>query len=297
MFEKPVINFSPATERRSDELFSILIPTWNNLPYLKFCIDSILKNSFYKHQIIVHVNEGTDGTLEWIKEQGFSYTASNQNAGVCYALNAMSTLAVTDYIVYMNDDMYACKNWDYNLFEEIKKKADCYFYFSGTMIEFEDTGNKAVLAPYDFGQNPETFDETGLCEFVSRQQHPDWYGASWPPSIVHKKLWNQVQGYSTEYSPGFYSDPDFAMKLWNAGVRDFRGIGSSLVYHFRCKSTGRVMRNDGRKTFAKKWGFPASFFYKDVLKMGEIYEAGKFLKFPSGIKLWLAKIRAAFIKI
>lgn len=297
MFEKPIIKFFPAIERRPDDLFSILIPSWNNLPYLKLCIESIHKNSFYKHQIIVHVNEGTDGTLEWIKEQGFSYSCSEQNAGVCYALNAMSTLAVTSYIVYLNDDMYVCKNWDYNLFAEIEKRGDNQFYFSGTMIEYEDTGNKAVLAPHDFGHNLETFDETKLCEFVSRIQAPNWNGASWPPSIVHKKLWDQVQGYSTEYSPGFYSDPDFAMKLWKAGVRDFRGIGTSLVYHFRCKSTGRVLRNDGRKTFAKKWGVPASFFYKEVLKMGEECKPGKMLKFPSGIKLWFAQIRAAFIKI
>ncbi len=219
MFEKPLIEFFPALKEPDKALFSVLIPSWNNLPYLKFCIDSIHKNSFYKHQIIIHVNEGTDGTLEWVKKQGYSYSYSNLNAGVCYALNAMSTLAVTDYIVYMNDDMYACKNWDLNLYEEIKKKEDIYFYFSGTMIEYENTGNRAVIAPHDFGRDLETFDETKLNEFVSHLKHPDWYGACWPPSIVHKKLWNQVQGYSTEYSPGFYSDPDFERTLQSSHIR------------------------------------------------------------------------------
>ena len=44
-------------------MFSILIPTYNNLEYLKLCIDSIKKNSNFKHQIIVHVNVGRDGTM------------------------------------------------------------------------------------------------------------------------------------------------------------------------------------------------------------------------------------------
>ena len=48
-------------------MFSILIPTYNNLEYLKTCINSIKKNSKFNHQIIVHVNEGSDGTLEFIK--------------------------------------------------------------------------------------------------------------------------------------------------------------------------------------------------------------------------------------
>jgi glycosyltransferase involved in cell wall biosynthesis len=37
-------------------MFSIIIPTFNNLDYLKMCISSIKKNSKFKHQIIVHVN-------------------------------------------------------------------------------------------------------------------------------------------------------------------------------------------------------------------------------------------------
>ena len=44
-------------------MFSI-IPTFNNLDYLKLCLDSIKKNSEYNHEIIVHVNDGSDGTLD-----------------------------------------------------------------------------------------------------------------------------------------------------------------------------------------------------------------------------------------
>ena len=44
---------------------SIVIPTYNNLEYLKFTIESILKNSKYKHEIVLHINEGIDGTLDY----------------------------------------------------------------------------------------------------------------------------------------------------------------------------------------------------------------------------------------
>ena len=49
-------------------LFSILIPTWNNLAFLKLCLKSIAKNSTFNHQILIHVNDGSDGTLEWVKK-------------------------------------------------------------------------------------------------------------------------------------------------------------------------------------------------------------------------------------
>ena len=50
--------------------FSILIPTWNNLSFLKLCVESIRENSSLEHQIIVHINDGSDGTLEWVKAEG-----------------------------------------------------------------------------------------------------------------------------------------------------------------------------------------------------------------------------------
>ncbi|MBC7383164.1 MAG: glycosyltransferase [Bacteroidia bacterium] len=295
MFVKPSIQFFPTAQRNSMDLFSILIPSWNNLDYLKLCIHSINSNSFYNHQLIIHINEGTDGTLEWIQQQGYSYTYSTQNAGVCYALNAMATLVQTNYILYINDDMYVCANWDEHLFKVIETKKDNLFYYSGTMIEYEDSGNKAVISPFDFGRDISTFKEAELTAFAAQINHPDWFGSCWPPSIVHKSLWEQAGGYNVAYSPGFYSDPDFAMKLWQLGVRDFRGIGASLVYHFKCRSTGRVIRNNGRKTFAKTWGIPASFLYREVLKMGLLYDPKVRLKFPTNFKFVWAKIRAFYI--
>ena len=47
-------------------MFSILIPTFNNLDYLKICIQSLRKNSKFNHQIIPHVNVGDDGTLKYL---------------------------------------------------------------------------------------------------------------------------------------------------------------------------------------------------------------------------------------
>ena len=50
-------------------MFSILIPTFNNVKYLELCINSIKKNSKYDHQIVVHVNIGDDGTIEYLNKK------------------------------------------------------------------------------------------------------------------------------------------------------------------------------------------------------------------------------------
>ena len=38
-------------------MFSIIVPTYNNIEYLKILISSIKKNSKFNHEIIVHVND------------------------------------------------------------------------------------------------------------------------------------------------------------------------------------------------------------------------------------------------
>jgi len=85
-------------------------------------------------------------------------------------------------------------------------------------------------------------------------------------------LWDLVGGYSIEFSPGMYSDPDFSMKLYKAGVRNFKGIHKSRVYHFGSKSTKRIKKNNGYYQFINKWGFTSSVLTKKILKRGEPYE-------------------------
>ena len=57
-------------------MFSIVVPTFNNIQYLKLLISSIKKNSKFQHEIILHINEGTDGTIEYAKKNNIIHTYS-----------------------------------------------------------------------------------------------------------------------------------------------------------------------------------------------------------------------------
>jgi len=262
-----MISYHPVTS--AGEKFSILLPSWNNLAYLQKCIESIRKNSAFAHQVIVHVNDGSDGTLEWLQQQKIDYTYSKENVGICFALNAARTLARTEYIAYMNDDMYVLPGWDKALADEIEKAGTTLFFFSSTMVEPYDSGNPCVIAPHDYGRDLQSFREEQLLKDFNSFEKNDWMGATWPPNVVHVSTWDLVGGYSTEFSPGMYSDPDFSMKLWHAGVRLFKGVAASKVYHFGSKSTLRVKKNNGYRQFIKKWGITPSMLNEQYIKRGE----------------------------
>lgn len=258
--------------RHQEPLFSIFIPTWNNLPFLKLCIASIEKNSTYRHEILIHVNDGSDGTLEWVRERGFKYTHSLDNIGVCWAMNGLRTLMTTDYVMYINDDMYMCPGWDRVLYDEIQRMPDNRWYLASTMIQpkaHSRRPNSVVVG--DFGRTAEDFDEAGLLSTYKGLAPADWRGAVLPPTVVHRQLWDLVGGYSVEYSPGMASDPDFNAKLWLAGVRTFKGLGKSLCYHFMSVSVSRIVKNDGPIQFLRKYGITIRAFQEQILHVDELW--------------------------
>ncbi len=248
-------------------LFSILIPSWNNLPFLQLCVESIKCHSAYNHQIIIHINEGSDGTLEWVRQQGFDYTFSEENIGVCLALNMMRTKVKTDYIVFLNDDMYVLPDWDRALYDEILSLPDNRFFLSSTTIQPHTAGDSIIVS--DYGDSIATFRRDDLLREYRSLSIKDWMGATLPPNIVHRDIWDLVGGYSVEYSPGMYSDPDFTAKLWFCGIRYMKGLSSSRVYHFETKSTARVAKNNGSRQFLMKWGMTSSTFRRFKTRRGE----------------------------
>ena len=243
-------------------MFSIIIPTYNNLEYLKTCLTSIKKNSKYNHQIIIHINEGVDGTLEFVRKNNYTYSFSKNNAGVCVAFNKATKLAKNKFIVLGHDDMYFCPNWDnvfLNELNKIQKNSD--FFLSGTMVQpFKSYIN------LNCGENINEFNEEKLLNELPQIKFEDFQGTHWQPSLIPLKTWNKVGGFSEEFSPGLGSDPDFNMKLWNIGVRLFKGLGNCRVYHFSSMSLRKKVWNNGAKTFLLKWGITIKFFKKHYLK-------------------------------
>ena len=249
-------------------MFSILIPSYNNLEYLKICIDSLNKNSKYAHQIIVHINEGSDNSLQYIKESGLDYTFSNENIGMPKALNLASKKAKFNYILISHDDFYYCPGWDKVFAEEINNISHNNFYLSGTMV-----GEGQVK--FDAGNNIENFDEKKLLNNLENIKTFNFQGTTKCPGLVHKNLWNKVGGWSEEFSPTGGDDTDFAMKLWKENVRIFKGLGKCSAYHFgsvttrkKDKSLFTYLGSRGNKIFLKKWGFSINFFEKYYLNSG-----------------------------
>ena len=251
-------------------MISIVIPTYNNLDYLKLCLKSLKQNSNYDHEIILHVNDGSDGTLDFVNNNNYKYTKSETNIGLCSSINIAAKLVSNKYILYCHDDMYFCPKWDLVLLNEVNSISHDKFYLSGTMIE-PYSGHIV----HNFGTDLNSFKEKELLLKYKDINFYDHQGTHFAPHLVSKRIWNIVGGFSEEFNPGIASDPDFNMKLWKEGVRIFKGINDFKVYHFGSLTTRKkknFIQNIGDKTFLKKFGITTNFFKKHYLRTKTKYD-------------------------
>ena len=284
-------------------MFSIIIPSLNTYNYLKICIESLLKNSKFNNQIIVHINVGSDKTKDFLIHHNIDFTYTKNNCGLCKGVNLAAKKSLHQYIIYSHDDFYFCPNWDEPIVNEINKIGHKKFYLSSTLI------NAHGVDELDCGLDYSNFDEKKLLEIYSKFNFPSFQGSTWAPHVVHKDLWNKVNGFSEEFFPGAGSDPDFNFKLWMEDVRIFKTVSNSKVYHFESKTLrdenkfiffdNKDLGSKSSKIFLMKWGISIKFFKKYFLKsnekfLGELNNPKK--NFIFLINLFICKINYYYIK-
>jgi glycosyltransferase involved in cell wall biosynthesis len=280
--------------------FSIIVPSYNNIEYLKLFLKSIKTNSNFKHQIVIHVNQGIDGTLKYLKTNNIDFTHSKENIGLCDSVNLASKKAISDYIMYAHDDMFFCKDWDLILKAEIKSLNTKNFYLSGLNIS-----NKGGFYDVDCGTEPKNFNIEKFNNFCKNDNSNDLQGSHWAPHVVHKDLWLDVGGFSKEFNPGDGSDPDFCLKLWKKNVRIFKTVANFKVYHFgsvTIRKNKNIIRNKGTQKFILKWGFSPKFFRKYYLQGNNLNKYNGFLKEPIKnnkmlLDLFINKCKFFYLKI
>jgi hypothetical protein len=179
----------------------------------------------------------------------------------------LSAQASREWFLYMNDDVVCCPGWDTALLEAARASPSPLAMFFSTLIEPIDTGNPLVIVR-DYGRTPDNFDEAKLLANYSSPARPDVLGQGNQPTLVRRAHWLMVGGYSLEFGPGLSSDDDLLMKFWLVGCRHFRVVGASRVYHFASRSTWRVRRNRGGRTFVMKWGITQNEFKRRFLATG-----------------------------
>jgi GT2 family glycosyltransferase len=245
------------------------ISTYNNLPYLKIAIDSVRKNSFFKDApFIIHAENCTDGTNEWLEENKEKYNLTlliepNNEIikGIGGGMNICAEHVSTEYIMFLHSDFYVTKNWDIEALNISQKYPNKKLWVSSHRIEpnmFNDPNQRpgTVLVPPDyFGAYYNDFNQNEFEEWVNEFKNmnpnieiPKGEGVS---GLIKKTDWDFIGGNDPLFAPASYDDMDLFLRMLIAGY-EFILTSNSIVWHFGARGSHRLEENNGQTSQRQK---------------------------------------------
>lgn len=90
----------------SEFKISVLIISFNNFPYIKYCIHSILNQSLPFEEILIFDNSSRDESVNFLKElKDVKVYFNDKNIGFCSAFNFLYEKSEGDFILLCNPDV------------------------------------------------------------------------------------------------------------------------------------------------------------------------------------------------
>ena len=239
---------------------SFIIPSRNNLKYLKQAYESIRKNSSVEHEICIADDFSDDGTMEWVlvqmkrdKNIQFHRNQGPKRLGHTILYDTLiNDYATNDVVMIFHADMYACPGMDVAVLEHLEPGK----VVSATRIEppLHPDGPEKILE--DFGIEPEEFKEQELLDFVDEYIHRGYHHPTmgiFAPWAIYKKDFQEINGHDPLYAPQSKEDSDIFNRFVLNGY-DLLQTWQGFVYHMTCRGSrfkDGAMRNPAGQVFMK----------------------------------------------
>lgn len=240
-------------ERRIESPITTCISTNNNLNYVKLAYKSIRENAYYKNQpIIIHAENCTDGTDEWLKQQSQSdrnlsiFIEHNEvPRGIGGGMDFCVYKCKTEYINIIHSDMWIAPNQDLEL-QKIIEKTTGRVIASSFRIQPKIFPNDpdyrpgTVFVPVDeFGSFYSDFDskyfDKWAAEFTTANdlQVRKGGGAGF---FCRKEDYVWIGGNDPLFAPASFEDMDLFIRMQ---LEDYKFVmtSKSVVYHFSARGS------------------------------------------------------------
>ena len=241
---------------------SFIIPSRNNLKYLKQAYESIRKNQSVEHEICIADDFSDDGTMEWVlvqmkRDKNIKFHRNHGPTRLGHTIlydTLINDYATHDRVMIFHADMYLCPRADKAIDRLLEPKS----VVSLTRIEppLHPEGPEKILK--DFGIEPEEFEEEELLKFLSEEVHYDKgrgivTEGIFAPWVILKEDWDYIGGHDPLFAPQSKEDSDIFNRFHLAGFK-FKQTWDGFVYHMTCRGSrfkDGAKRNPDGQVFMK----------------------------------------------
>ena len=225
-----------------EEKYTAIFPT-NSLINLNNCANSLLMNSKKLESIIVIWDGDHNSFLSFSKiptncDKRVKYVENpGAHADVYGMYNLGASLSLSEYILFVNDDMYFPRNWD----EKILFESKSVITFAVIEPGFVKASEKVIEHSFGFDWN--TFEKEEFENFAQnfplrnkiKDDNLGWY----MPVLFSKSLFFEARGYPNKTPFPHQNDAIFFEKLKHINKIRFVQVNSP-IYHFQSLSQRKL---------------------------------------------------------
>ena len=256
---KEITTVNSTTVITASVLTSIIILTWNQLPFTQACLESIRRSTSEPYQLIMVDNGSSDGTALWLRELArtddrITVIENARNCGFAAGCNQGISAAQGEYILLLNNDTVVTEGWLGGMRELLERYPDAGII--GPMT------NSASGVQVVAGAGYQTIDELPSWAAVFRKDYR--YRIIPQRRIVgfcmlfRRDLVESIGLLDESFGSGNYEDDDYCLRAELAGYRNL--IAGDVFIHHEGGATfsgnqmdrGRENRQN-RALFTRKW--------------------------------------------
>ncbi|MFN3420248.1 MAG: glycosyltransferase [Armatimonadota bacterium] len=260
----------------TDSLVSIIVLNWNNLPYLRRCVESLFAHTRPPFELIIVDNGSTDGSRRYLNElvrkhRNVKVVLNERNIGAPAGRNCGLAVADGDFLVFLDSDTVVTEGWLERLLRwmeidpTIGMVGPCSNFASGQQISVNYRNLKEM---HQFAQ-----------EWCKRNIGT---GYEMPALIsfcvlMRRSVIDAIGGMDARFGLMMNEDIDHYLRARVAGFRCWLAL-DAFVHHYGNRTSGRLgvekMMDEAWPHFAKKWNLPpeAEKYRPRIMLVPELFD-------------------------
>ncbi|MGH9552268.1 MAG: glycosyltransferase family 2 protein [Terriglobales bacterium] len=218
-------------------LVSVVIPNWNGKRFLAGCLDSLARQTYRHHEVVIVDNGSRDGSVEFLRDNypSVRLVLFEQNTGFSYAVNKGITESRGQFVALLNNDTIVDEGWMAELVNALHThpeigSAGCKMlaYDDRTVLDGAGDGYRRGGLPGRIGHRERDTGRFDVERYI--------LGACGGAALYRKSVFAEVGLFDEDYF-AYLEDVDFGLRAQSAGFKCLY-VPSAIVYHLGCGTTG-----------------------------------------------------------
>jgi len=222
-------------------LVTIVVVTFNSIPFLKDCLSSIQNQSFRQWELVVIDNDSTDGTVELLRSSGVKNVIFNQkNVGFAAAQNQGIKESSGEWVLALNPDVVLGRTFLAELLGAVDGRGDIGMvcgkllrWQPGTTQPFsqviDSTGMyfRPDFRHLDRGAGASDAGQYDRTEFV--------FGATGAAALYRRPMIHDISVAGEFFDADFFAYREDADVAWRAQLMGWKClyVGAAVGWHVR----------------------------------------------------------------